>query len=140
MVYNVPGITSRRYYSYTEQRDVRVASLPLVLNSTALGISSRLPSFYIPLSFILFSWNKTAGIWTGKITMWNDPVLVDLNPGFSLPAQNISLIVRSDGSGTSQAFTAYLSEISPTFASKVGSSTTPLWNSKLYIYPPQYIS
>jgi len=53
MVYNVPGVTSRRYYSYTEQRDARVASLPLVLNSTALGMSSPHTLFLLIYPFFL---------------------------------------------------------------------------------------
>jgi phosphate transport system substrate-binding protein len=64
-----------------------------------------------------------AGIYLGQITMWNAPQIKALNPGVSLPATKITPVYRSDGSGDTYAFTNYLSQISPTFKSKVGNAT-----------------
>jgi phosphate transport system substrate-binding protein len=66
-----------------------------------------------------------AGIYLGKITKWNDPAIKALNPGVSLPSDAIQPVERSDSSGTSYAFTSYLSAISPTWASQVGTSKSP---------------
>ena len=66
-----------------------------------------------------------ADIFLGKITSWNDPQIAKLNPGVKLPATHITPIYRSDGSGTSFVLTDYLSSVSPTWSSKVGTSTQP---------------
>ena len=68
-----------------------------------------------------------ADIFLGKITMWNDPALVAANPGVTLPAQKISLVHRSDGSGTTFNFTNYLSKVSPDWKAKVGEGTSVQW-------------
>ncbi len=64
-----------------------------------------------------------AGIYLGQITTWNASQIKALNPGVNLPATKITPVYRSDGSGDTFAFTNYLSEISPTFKSKVGNAT-----------------
>jgi phosphate transport system substrate-binding protein len=66
-----------------------------------------------------------AGIYLGTIKKWNDKAIKALNPGVSLPSDAIQPVERSDSSGTSFAFTSYLSAISPTWASQVGASKTP---------------
>jgi phosphate transport system substrate-binding protein len=66
-------------------------------------------------------------IYLGKIKKWNDPRLVALNPGVNLPDQNILVVHRSDGSGTTGIFTAYLSAVSPEWKQKVGSDTSVNW-------------
>jgi phosphate transport system substrate-binding protein len=66
-----------------------------------------------------------AGIYLGTIKKWNDPQVTRLNPGVSLPDQDITPVYRSDGSGTSYNFTDYLSKVSPAWKSKVGFSTQP---------------
>jgi phosphate transport system substrate-binding protein len=68
-----------------------------------------------------------AGIYLGKIAKWNDPAIKALNPGVKLPSDAIQPVQRSDSSGTSYAFTSYLSAISPAWASQVGASKTPAW-------------
>ena len=68
-----------------------------------------------------------AGIYLGKITKWNDPALAAANPGLSLPARDIIVIHRSDGSGTSFIFTDYLSKISKEWNNKVGKGTSVNW-------------
>ena len=64
-----------------------------------------------------------ANIYLGKITQWNDPAITKINPGVKLPDTKITVVWRSDGSGTTYNFVDYLSSVSPAFKSKVGVST-----------------
>ncbi|MCW6509109.1 phosphate ABC transporter substrate-binding protein PstS [Lichenifustis flavocetrariae] len=68
-----------------------------------------------------------ADIFMGKITKWNDPALVKLNPGVKLPEAAIVVVHRSDGSGTTFNFTDYLSKVSADWKSKVGENTAVEW-------------
>lgn len=68
-----------------------------------------------------------ADIYLGKIKKWNDPALSALNEGASLPDQNISVVGRSDGSGTTAIFTDYLSKVSPEFKEQVGVGKSVRW-------------
>jgi phosphate transport system substrate-binding protein len=68
-----------------------------------------------------------AEIYLGNIKMWNDPAITKLNPGVTLPATQITVVHRADGSGTSFNFSNYLSKVSPDWQTKVGFSTTPTW-------------
>ena len=66
-------------------------------------------------------------IYAGKITKWNDPRLVELNPGLSLPALAIAPVYRADGSGTTFVFASYLSAMSPEWKEKTGAATSVKW-------------
>jgi len=68
-----------------------------------------------------------AGIFLGKITKWNDPAIASVNNGLKLPDDNITVVHRSDGSGTSFIFTHYLSQVSPDWKSSVGEGTAVSW-------------
>jgi phosphate transport system substrate-binding protein len=68
-----------------------------------------------------------ANIFLGKITKWNDPAIVKLNPGVKLPSQPIVVVHRSDGSGTTFIFTNYLSKVSKDWETNVGASTAVEW-------------
>jgi phosphate transport system substrate-binding protein len=68
-----------------------------------------------------------ASIYLGKITKWNDPAIAALNKGVKLSDQNITVVHRSDGSGTSFIFTNYLSKVSPEWKSTVGEGTAVSW-------------
>jgi phosphate transport system substrate-binding protein len=68
-----------------------------------------------------------ADIYLGKITKWNDPALVALNKDLKLPDQDITVVHRSDGSGTSFIFTNYLSKVSADWKSSVGEGTAVSW-------------
>lgn len=68
-----------------------------------------------------------ADIYLGKITRWNDKVLTDLNPGVQLPAQDIAVVRRADGSGTTFIFTNYLGKVSAEWKQKVGEGTAVQW-------------
>jgi phosphate transport system substrate-binding protein len=68
-----------------------------------------------------------ADIYLGKITKWNDPAIVKLNPGAKLPASDITVVHRSDGSGTTFIWVDYLSKVSPEWKEKVGEGTSVAW-------------
>ena len=68
-----------------------------------------------------------ADIFLGKIKTWNDPAIAALNPGLTLPNQRITVVHRSDGSGTTFNFVNYLSKVSPEWKSKVGEGTSVRW-------------
>ncbi len=68
-----------------------------------------------------------ADIYLGKITKWNDAAIRKLNPGLKLPDAAISVVHRSDGSGTTFIFTHYLSQVSPEWKTKVGENTSVSW-------------
>jgi len=68
-----------------------------------------------------------ADIYLGKITKWNDPAIVALNKGVKLTDTDITVVHRSDGSGTSFIFTNYLSKVSPEWKSSVGEGTAVAW-------------
>ncbi len=68
-----------------------------------------------------------ADIFLGKVKTWNDPAIVSLNPGVKLPSDPITVVRRSDGSGTTFLFTDYLSQVSPEWKQKVGSNTAVAW-------------
>ena len=68
-----------------------------------------------------------ADIYLGKILKWNDKALVELNPGLKLPDQDIGVVRRADGSGTTFIFSNYLSKVSPEWKQKVGEGTAVQW-------------
>jgi phosphate transport system substrate-binding protein len=68
-----------------------------------------------------------ADIFLGKIKRWNDPAIADLNDGVNLPASNIAVVHRADGSGTTFLFTDYLSKVNPEWKAKVGADASVAW-------------
>ena len=74
-----------------------------------------------------FTPDALAGIFLGKITKWNDPAIAGANSGVKLPAADIVVVHRADGSGTTYIWTDYLSKISPEWKSKVSTGTTVNW-------------
>src|SRR5256714_6967096 len=74
-----------------------------------------------------FDADTIAGIFLGQIKKWNDPKLMTLNPGAKLSDQEIVVVHRSDGSGTTYIWTDYLSKISPEWKTKVGTNTSVNW-------------
>lgn len=69
----------------------------------------------------------TADIFLGKVTNWNDPRVAALNPGLSLPDLAVTVVHRSDGSGTTSIFTSYLTAVSPSWKSTVGAGKSVSW-------------
>lgn len=90
----------------------------------AVAISYNVPGVKTGLKL---SGDDLAKIYLGQITKWNDPALVKDNPGTTLPNLPIAVVHRSDGSGTTFIFTAYLSAVSSDWKTKVGSSTAVQW-------------
>src|SRR5215472_13593574 len=74
-----------------------------------------------------FTQKALAGIYLGAITKWNDPEIAKANPGVKLPGDDIVVVHRSDGSGTTFIFTDFLSKASQEWKSKVGAGTSPNW-------------
>ncbi len=71
---------------------------------------------------------KTLGdIYLGNVKKWNDPAITKLNPGVKLPDQNIAVVRRADGSGTSFVFTSYLSKANAQWKEKIGAGSTVNW-------------
>ncbi len=99
-----------------------VLHIPTVLG--AIVITYNLPGVTQQLKFTP---EAIADIFLGKITRWNDARLASANAGVSLPATDVVVVHRSDGSGTSFGFTDYLSKVSPEWAQKVGKGTSVNW-------------
>ncbi|WP_029582526.1 phosphate ABC transporter substrate-binding protein PstS [Bradyrhizobium sp. URHD0069] len=76
---------------------------------------------------LVLSGELLGDIYLGKITKWNDPAIAKLNPKLKLPTDAITVVRRSDGSGTTFNFTDYLSKSSPEWKTKVGSGTAVEW-------------
>jgi phosphate transport system substrate-binding protein len=74
-----------------------------------------------------FTPEALAGIFLGKVTKWNDPAIAGANKGVNLPAADILVVHRSDGSGTTYIWTDYLSKVSDEWKSKVGKGTSVNW-------------
>jgi phosphate transport system substrate-binding protein len=68
-----------------------------------------------------------AEIFAGKITKWNDPAIASLNPGLKLPSTAITVVHRSDSSGTTAGFTTYLADVSPSWKSSIGAGKLVKW-------------
>jgi phosphate transport system substrate-binding protein len=68
-----------------------------------------------------------ANIFLGKVKTWNDPAIKALNPGMSLPSTAITVVHRSDSSGTTDGFTKFLAAVSPTWSSQVGHGKDVKW-------------
>ena len=68
-----------------------------------------------------------ANIYLGKITRWNDPAIVAINPDEKLPDKEISPVYRSDGSGTTNVFSDYLTKVSPDWAAQIGTGKSLKW-------------
>lgn len=100
---------------------------PILHFPTVLG--AVVPTYNIPgvSASLNFTPEALAGIYLGKITKWNDPAIAGPNPGVSLPANEIVVVHRSDGSGTSYVWTDYLSKVSDEWKSKVGKGTSVNW-------------
>jgi phosphate transport system substrate-binding protein len=99
-----------------------ILHIPTVLG--AVVATYNLPGLNQPLRF---SSEVLADIYLGKIKKWNDSRISADNPGVTLPANDITVVYRSDGSGTSAVFTDYLSKVSAEWKDKVGAGTSPRW-------------
>lgn len=99
-----------------------ILHIPTVLGAVIItyNLEGVTPSLHFTSEII-------ADIYLGKIKKWNDPKIAAENSGVTLPATDIIVVYRSDGSGTSAVFTDYLSKVSPEWKDKVGAGTSPNW-------------
>jgi len=100
----------------------KILHLPTVLGAVV-------PIYEVPgvNSELKFTGPIIADIFMGKILKWNDAAIAKLNPGVKLPDMDITVVHRSDGSGTSYIFADYLAKVSPEWAKTVGVSTAVKW-------------
>jgi phosphate transport system substrate-binding protein len=94
---------------------------------TVLG--GVVPVYNIPgvTASLRFTGAALADIYLGKVTRWNDPVIAKENPGVALPATDITVVHRADGSGTTYIWVDFLSKVAPEFKEKVGVATSVQW-------------
>jgi phosphate transport system substrate-binding protein len=109
-------------YTPTETAAATILNIPTAIS--AVVITYNMPNLKTTLNF---SGQTLVDIFSAKVTKWNDPEIAADNPGVSLPSQPITVVHRSDGSGTTAIFTTYLSAESATWKSTYGSGTTVAW-------------
>jgi phosphate transport system substrate-binding protein len=104
------------------QAKTKILHIPTVMGAVV-------PAYNVPgvSGELKFTPEALSGIFLGKITTWNDPAIAKANPGVNLPAQNIILIHRSDGSGTTYIWTDYLSKVSSEWQNGPGKGTSVKW-------------
>jgi phosphate transport system substrate-binding protein len=108
--------------SYKAQRNSEVIHLPVVIGAVV-------PAYNLPGSpaTLNFTPEVLAGIFLGTISKWNDPKLMEANPGISLPDARMTIVHRSEASGTSYVWADYLAKVSPQWKLTVGVGTSVVW-------------
>ena len=106
---------------------LKQATVPILHFPTVLG--AAIPAYNVPgvQGDLNFTPEALSGIFLGTVTKWNDPAITSANPGVKLPGDDIVVVHRSDGSGTSYIWTDYLSKVNPEWQSKVGKGTSVNW-------------
>jgi len=104
------------------QAKVKVLHVPTVLGAVV-------PAYNVPgiSADLKFTPDVLADIYLGKIAQWSDPRIAKVNPGVKFPDQSITVVHRSDGSGTTYIFTDYLSKVSSDWKNMVGKGTSVKW-------------
>ncbi|MBM4193385.1 MAG: phosphate ABC transporter substrate-binding protein PstS [Gemmatimonadetes bacterium] len=115
-------MTEEQLSQFATKRGGAVMHFPTVLGAVV-------PVYNLPAvtAQLRFTSAALAGIYLGTITKWNDPAIASANPGAKLPASDIVVVRRSDGSGTSFVWTDYLSKVSADWKAKVGANTAVNW-------------
>src|SRR5215468_1238126 len=108
--------------AYSDKHGSAILHFPTVLGAVV-------PTYNIPGvdASLKFTPAALAGIFLGKVTKWNDPLIAGPNKGVNLPAEDIVVVHRADGSGTTYCWTDYLSKVSPEWKDKVGKGTSVNW-------------
>jgi phosphate transport system substrate-binding protein len=106
---------------------LKQASVQILHFPTVLG--AAIPAYNLPgvQGDLNFTPEALSGIFLGTVTKWNDPSITSVNPGVKLPSDDIVVVHRSDGSGTSYIWTDYLSKVNPAWQTKVGKGTSVNW-------------
>ena len=115
-------MTDEQLADFKAKRGTEILHFPTVLGADV-------PVYNVPgvATGLKFTGDALAGIFLGRITKWNDAAIASANPGVKLPAQDIVVVHRSDGSGTTYVWTDYLSKVSPEWQTKVGKATSVNW-------------
>jgi len=108
--------------TYQDKRGSAILHFPTVLGAVV-------PTYNIPgvTATLNFTPEALAGIYLGKVTKWNDPLIADANKGVNLPANDILVVHRAESSGTTYVWTDYLSKVSEEWKTKVGKATAVKW-------------
>lgn len=108
--------------AYQDKHGYGILHFPTVLGADV-------PTYNIPgvSAELNFTQDALAGIFLGKITKWNDPAIASANKGVNLPPNDILVVHRAEGSGTTYIWTDYLSKISEEWKTKVGKATAVKW-------------
>ena len=119
---------SERFLTDEQLADVEAATGGTAFNMP-ITLGDVVPSYNLPgvATGLVFDGDTLAEIFLGNITLWNDPQIAQLNPDVRLPPLPISVVHRSDGSGTTAIWTDYLTKVSPQWASQVGFGTSVDW-------------
>jgi phosphate transport system substrate-binding protein len=109
--------------------DEQIAQSKIKLLHVPTVLGSVVPAYNIPgvTQEVKFTPDILAGIFTGKISNWSDPAIAKVNPEIKFPSQSITVVHRSDGSGTTYVWTDYLSKISPEWQGTTGKGTSVKW-------------
>jgi phosphate transport system substrate-binding protein len=115
-------MTDEQLKGYENKHGFAILHFPTVLGADV-------PAYNIPgvSAELNFTQDAIAGIYLGKITKWNDPAISGPNPGVTLPGNEIVVVHRSEGSGTTYIWTDYLSKISEEWKTKVGKGASVNW-------------
>ena len=108
--------------TYQDKHGSAILHFPTVLGAVV-------PTYNIPgvTATLNFTPEALAGIYLGKVTKWNDPLIADTNKGVNLPANDILVVHRAESSGTTYVWTDYLSKVSEEWKTKVGKATAVKW-------------
>lgn len=108
--------------AFQEKRGREILHFPSVLGAVV-------PTYNLPgvSADLIFTPEALAGIFLGTVKKWDDPAITKANPGVKLPGNDIVVVHRSDGSGTTYVFVDYLSKVSKDWESKVGRGTSVNW-------------
>jgi phosphate transport system substrate-binding protein len=115
-------MTDEQLKAYQDKHGFGILHFPTVLGAVV-------PTYNIPgvTAELNFTPDALAGIFLGKITKWNDPAIADVNKSVKLPAEDIVVVHRADGSGTTYCWTDYLSRVSDEWKTKVGTGGSVNW-------------
>ncbi|HET9318923.1 MAG TPA: phosphate ABC transporter substrate-binding protein PstS, partial [Bryobacteraceae bacterium] len=115
-------MTDEQLKAFREKRGAGVLHFPTVLGAVV-------PIYNVPgiATDLNFTPEVLAGIFLGKVTKWNDPAIAKANPKIKLPGNDILVVHRSDGSGTTYVWVDFLSKVSPDWKSQVGTNTSVNW-------------
>jgi len=115
-------MTDAQIETFRAKRGTNILHFPTVLGAVV-------PTYNIPgvTAELKFTPDVLAGIYLGEITRWNDPAIQQANPAVTLPAKDIIVVHRSDGSGTTYIWVDYLARVNSEWKAKVGVGTSVKW-------------